>query len=509
MGNGTVSGWTDPGVYATPPATNNVYGHYGLHHYNGNVQDVNQINSVASQNDKKKYGGVFGPLIHVLNGSTEVDSKLSATAKSLRQGVDVRSAPSAPNPVYQAIPHQTLYDSVTKGVNPGAVGDVSQTWLEIGNSLARLQDTVAQKIAGSEVTWTGAAAEGARQSIAKLGNQSGQAGQAAQLAGVLAGQQQEALSSAKNTIPPPPNPPFDPAAAQQQLQTVQDPIAYATQAAADQSKAAAQQAAHQLAAHVVQQYDQTVSQTSASMPAFAPAPPVTKPGGPGAPTMPAPPNGGNPSLGGNPAPRFGSTPGSNNPVRPPRNPGGSTSPWTPPNSGPTSENPPTNGGDPNTHTSGYVPPNTRNPGTDPFGPPETSTGLGDGGPFGVGSAGEFGSGAGFGGSGTGFGGAGSGMAGLGSAASGSGPGGSGAAGGGAGTSGTGGAGTSGTGGQSPTGAAEEALTGARSTSTTPMTGARGQRGQQDKEHKRPSWLLESDEGIFGTSELTAPPVIGE
>lgn len=40
-------------------------------------------------------------------------------------------------------------------------------------------------------------------------------------------------------------------------------------------------------------------------------------------------------------------------------------------------------------------------------------------------------------------------------------------------------------------------------------GRGGQRGKDDAEHKRPSWLVETDEGIFGTDQLTAPPVIGE
>jgi len=43
----------------------------------------------------------------------------------------------------------------------------------------------------------------------------------------------------------------------------------------------------------------------------------------------------------------------------------------------------------------------------------------------------------------------------------------------------------------------------------PMGGGRGGRGQDDQEHKRPSWLVETDEGIFGTDEKTVPPVIGE
>jgi len=44
-----------------------------------------------------------------------------------------------------------------------------------------------------------------------------------------------------------------------------------------------------------------------------------------------------------------------------------------------------------------------------------------------------------------------------------------------------------------------------------MGGAHGGKGQggEDDEHTRPSWLVEEDpEGIFGTDEKTAPPVIG-
>ncbi|HEU5472186.1 MAG TPA: hypothetical protein VFV67_16150 [Actinophytocola sp.] len=43
----------------------------------------------------------------------------------------------------------------------------------------------------------------------------------------------------------------------------------------------------------------------------------------------------------------------------------------------------------------------------------------------------------------------------------------------------------------------------------PMGGARGQ-GDEDTEHKRPSFLVEADpDETFGTDEVTAPPVIGE
>ncbi|HEY8373879.1 MAG TPA: hypothetical protein VIL00_14155 [Pseudonocardiaceae bacterium] len=38
-------------------------------------------------------------------------------------------------------------------------------------------------------------------------------------------------------------------------------------------------------------------------------------------------------------------------------------------------------------------------------------------------------------------------------------------------------------------------------------GAGAGQGGEDKEHKRPSYLVETDD-VFGTTELVAPPVIG-
>lgn len=133
---------------------------------------------------------------------------------------------------------------------------------------------------------------------------------------------------------------------------------------------------------------------------------------------------------------------------------------------------------------GQQPPN--GPGRGPGGgaPPRMpgmpGGGGGGRGPGGGGGAGGFGPrGGGFGPSGAGFGPGGSGGVG----ADGHGPGGRG----GAGAGGAGGRGGMGAGGG--------------------MGGA-GARGDEDKEHKRPSYLVESDD-IWGDNTLVAPPVIGE
>jgi hypothetical protein len=523
-GNG--SGSSDPGIFAHPqPSTGAVqqsqatqsqtdaaYNHYGLHHYHGSVQNLDQVNKTVSQQDQAKYGPLFGSLLNLMNGHGEVDDKLTATAKNLKQGLDIRSAPPAANAHYGGIPHQELYDSVTQSVDAGSVGDVSDTWLGIGNKLTNLQNTVAQSIASSQVTWSGHAAEQARQSIASLGNKSGQAGQASQLAGVLTAHQAEALSTAKNSVPPPPKTPFSAAAAQQQLQTIQDPIAFAVQAAKDQAQAAEQQAAHQMAAHVVQQYDQTVSQTSASMPAFAPAPPVAQPGQHGPVATPGPTGPGGAPPGGGPTAPGSVTSGG--PTSGTHTPGGHTASTV------TSPDFPGVDVDQQTSTAGFVPPASSGVGpsvgsTGPFGTGGGGTGGGAGstgglpGEFGMDGLGGGGFAAGVGGGGLGAGGGGVGGAGSGGAGAGGRFGGaSGAAAGGD----AAGGGRSGVG--AGAAAAEEAAMGPAGSRGAAggmggMGAGRGAKGQGDSEHKRPDWLVENDEGIFGTDEMTAPPVIGE
>jgi hypothetical protein len=512
----TGNGVPDPGKSATSHA----YQHWHLHHYH-DVKNLSQVDKATAQRDRTKYGP-FGPLVHAFDGSSEDSDQLSSTAKSLKDGLTLRTAPSAAGAHYPGISHEQLYDSVTQGVSPDQVGQVSDTWVNIGNGLTNLQDTVAQSIASSEVTWQGKSGDSARQAIASMGNKSGKAGQASQLAGVLTAQQSEALQTAKNSIPKPPNPAFNAQAAQQHLQTMTDPIAMAAQATKDQATAQAQKAAHQQAAQIVQQYDKTVASTSKSMPAFAPAPPKAKQVKPPGTQPPPIKNPGGQPISGQP---ISGRPISGPVSVPPSQPSG------PINGGPIEHPPmvidphkplPTPVGPPNlTTTQSYTPP----PMTGPPGGPVLPPGGGGGG-------GSFGGVNGPGGGGGAFGGPMGGMSGFGGAGGGFGGGSAGGAGGfGAGgvrsgVSGTGGLGAgseSSAGGRSGAGgagaaAAEEAAMaeggagagGRGGSGGMPMGGAgRGGRGGEDGEHKRPSWLLETDEGIFGTDERTAPPVIGE
>src|ERR1700729_2688937 len=100
-GNSAGGGSVDPGIYVQPqvtpaaPPPSTVYGQYGLRHFHGTVQNLNQVDKATSQPDRTADGPLLGPLLHLLNGTDEVDSKLSSTAKTLKQGLDLRSAPPA------------------------------------------------------------------------------------------------------------------------------------------------------------------------------------------------------------------------------------------------------------------------------------------------------------------------------------------------------------------------------------------------------------------------------
>lgn len=474
---------------------------YGLQQGYQNLQTQQQVTGQADQQAAAQTQNVFmrpfAPLLKQLDeaqAKTQYNDKLPNEAHSLRQGVVTRSAPGFQAANYPGYSHPQLHQMVTQGVDASTVGEVGDTWLAMGDDLTGFQADFARALASSETTWTGTNADAARRSVAELGNSGGAIGQAAQLAGVVTHQQSQALATAKNSMPPPPAHVFTAQAAQQQLQTITDPVALATQAATDHA-VAAQQQAHQQAAMVVREYDTTVAQTSAAMPAFAPAPAVVhSPAGPGQPSGPAPSSSGGTRHGGGFAPYRAAGSGL----------GGSPSPTgsggvtgVPTGAGAVGQPGAVNlgSGPGQTTSSDYVgptPPGGSSPGGSFSGGVPSGTS-----PYLPGSSGNPG---GVGGSG----------AGVGSSRLGAGAGGSGAGGEGA---------QSGTGARSGTGAAEDAATtgggtgarGAAGNEGSPMMGgARGGKGTGDDEHKRPEYLLESDpESLFGTDEKTAPPVIGE
>jgi hypothetical protein len=460
-------------------------------------------------------------------------AQISNQQQTLANDVNTRSAPSVDGNNYLTYSHDALYGMVNNGLDAGQVGSSSQAWNKVSNSMVNISKTLNTAATSTESSWTGNAADSARSFHAGVSGWTGSASESAQLVSDNMFNQSTAAQSAKSNVPKPvpysfndelkdfftaPNPAVG-------MNTIND-------------KLAAQQTAHQAAATAVQSYDNSLSQSAGQMPAMSP-PPTFNPsagGGPGTGGG----GGGGGTVGGGGGPTFpgggavggagggagsggggaGGGGGFGGVPLPPGRGGGS---------GSGNNGGGTGGTGPGTTTSGA--------GTGGFGPGSPGFNGGGNGPVGVGSDPSGGFGMPVGGFGGGFGGGGGGGTGGGSGFGGGGAGGAGGGGAGGGGLGKSGFGPGGSGGavgdnsssaagaRSAAGAAaaEESALGRGVAGTRGMAGepggsgagaggmgaGRGQRGKDDEEHKRASYLVEADpDSIFGTDERTVPPVIG-
>ncbi|GLZ38387.1 hypothetical protein [Actinokineospora sp. NBRC 105648] len=471
----------------------------------------------------------------------QYNQEMSAQAQQLAHGVELRQAPGMRSTNYQSYEHSALKPMVTQDVDPDQVGEMGDLYLGAGNAMTRFQTEVASAINDSRADWQGEAGDSARTFMADVGNWVGKAGQSAQLAGTQAGIQSSALAEAKNSMPD--EVPFDAAAANRDLMTTTNPLDLVRKGAQYMAEYRESQSAHAEAARVVGTYDGSLG-SSSTMPAFA-TPPTMSGGGDegkgekeGVDKVEKPKTGtvdvGGDDGGGRPSTFSGGdgSDGGTHQVKPPggggdtgggngtgggtgRPPGTPGIPTFPGDNGTNPGNWPGPGTQPGTPGyPGNIPAgNNAGPGNNQGGLPGGFAPIGGGGPFTGGEdslrGGRGGGGA---GGGRGFGGG-----------AGGGAGGGGMAGGAEGVrGGVGKPGGIGAGGASGVGAlaAEHAAAGGRGGAAAAGgrgapgaggMGAGGGRGQggEDEEHQRPSYLVEADpDEVFGTDEMTAPPVIG-
>jgi hypothetical protein len=485
---------------------------------------------------------------------------MDARARSLAQGIDTRQGPIMQCSNYMATPHPELKTMVTEDARPADVGDTGDMWITAGNEMVKFQNNVATAINSSAAEWEGNAGDAARTFMAGIGDWVGAAGQSAQLAGTQMNLQSVALDEAKRTMPDPVD--FNLDAANQDLQSTTNPIDYINKLGTYQAQYNQQQAAHEEAAGVVGLYDSSLAGAS-TMPAFGPPPQLAttnigetvvgndKVGETGTNNLFSNTNtSSRTGSGGTEQPGDGSVPppsvpgdpgdpgGPSNPNNP-NNPNGPSGPSSPPGpAGPNTPLPGPGGGGGGSGGGGTSPsgdlPGLPGPGQFPTpgqggggggGQPAPNPGIGtplpigglpgpSGGDFDRGNRGPGGGGRGFGPGTGGFGG------GPGSSY-GPGSGGAGGYGPGGGQGGGPGSGRGpGVGGFGPGGALAAAEGGAvgrggpagargAGGGMMPMGGKRGE-GDEDGEHQRASYLVEGDpDAVFGTDEMTAPPVIGE
>lgn len=394
-----------------------------------------------------------------------------------------------PDVHYPGKSHESL-KAMTDPADAGAVQGVADGWLQLGVQLSQAGIVLQQAVFGSEAEWTGPAADAMRRQLSQVAEWSMTSGANFTEASKAITKQAESAGEAKSAMPEPV--PYDPK--QMFSDAAPNPFKMAALAWEIPQQYDKHQAAHAEAAEVVARRDVSMIAAAASVPPFEPPPTLEGGGG----------TGDDPDAGMGDRRNHdrgswtGDLGGSSNTGTSSGLGTGQSSSGVTGQVGPGSSTGTYPGG---TSASGWVPPTTSGGQNGPYpggpGPgtggsnnnfgntflPGGGRGYGPGDPRGGGgSAGGRGGGAGSGaghGNGPGSGGrAGAGAFGADAASRGAGAGGAGGGRGGAAGMG-GGAG-----------------------------GGRGQ-GGVDEEHTRASFLQEADpDALFGTDEITAPPVIG-
>ncbi|QQQ76173.1 hypothetical protein IOD16_34940 [Saccharothrix sp. 6-C] len=450
--------------------------------------------------------------------------------RDLEQVVETYRPPMNPaGSFYMGYDHPKLQDMVTTNMAPSTANEQGEAWTKIGNILARFQTNLSSATTASKGAWQGAAAESAQGYFTNVATWSGNAAQGAQLTGNKLYTQSTAAEQAKNAMPEPVE--FSTADAYKMFFAEPNPFKWAETIDQIEQKFEEKQQAHERAAEVMTTMSTSFQESGSTMPAFSPPPPMEGSGGSGDPgkngtgeingrqTIPSGTGTGTGSgsgfgdvgvPGGGGSGSGGSGSGGSG--------GGNTnqSGWNGPTGGGTTIPGPGGGGN-NTIPGpggGPYPPGVYPPGTGPNGRPTIPPGGRTGLPNGPGSRGPGGGGGG-GGGGMGRVPGGGGPGGLAAAGRGGmgglggfGPGGSaGTLGGEAGRSGAGGFGPGGSGGLGGAGAAGRGGAGGMGAGMgAGAGGARGQ-GDEDKEHKAASYLVETED-VFGDGTMVAPPVIG-
>jgi hypothetical protein len=400
---------------------------------------------------------------------------------------DEREIPK-PDTQYMGVDHKQLKKWTDEG-QPGDADELAQTWQKMGMGLTGAATNLMAAVFGSEAGWTGQAADAMRAQLKKVAEWSQQTGESFNQAGAAFVQQGESVGNAKTAMPDPVE--YDPGKMIKDAASSGNPVRIAMLPWDMHQQAEASKEAHAQAASVVAARDAQLAAAAQSIPPFEAPPTLPGSGGekvgieePGIPDGRGIPGGGGPGGGGG-----GGIPGGGSPGGGGGGHGGGTGPsgnaiipGNNPGLNPPRPNLPVGSG---TDTSGFA------PGTPPG---FTQTGPGNGNFPGSGPGG----GGGLGGPGGGFGGPG-GFGGGGFGPGGSRPGaGFGPTGQGAGASASGGAGAGGAGRGAATGRGGSGMGG----------GQKGE-GGEDSEHQRPSYLVEPDpDAMFGTDQMTAPPVIG-
>jgi hypothetical protein len=491
--------------------------------YAGNVEQTDEARAQAqvAQDPLSRgvTGAVFGSSL-AANAKSRADKAAgqyaASQAQRLGHEITTKAGPHTGGHNYLSYQQDELHQMVNSNADPESVNAQGQTYTDIGNDFAELTDALNKAVSTASVAWQGKAAAGGASFTTAMSSWHGSTAQGAQYAGTQMFEQSQALSQARASMPPPVATPTV-GDLQHALMTY-NPLDSASINTLDNlaNQYDVANSNHQVMARVAQQYDAQLG-SSATLPAFS-APAQFNP------NQPAP--AGNSSSGatagasgtGSGATSMksahglsgasvgaasgyagsGASGGRAGSIPPTINPGQSAA---------SGQGTPSQVPDGSTTAQGagnYYPPTSTGQGAGGPGPSAGAGPMGGGGtgsPYGAapvgGAFGPVGGNPSYGGGGSGWGSTGSRIGG--------GPGGS--------VPGQGGT-RSGVG-AGANAAEESALEGSAAGARGSATGAAGGlgggrgRGSEDREHRRPEYLMESDpDSIFGTDEKTIPPVLG-
>jgi hypothetical protein len=235
-----------------------------------------QIREMATlQVDDEIRRGWLGPAVDPVLRDKKIQElyqqHLADAKNGLDEGLSMRETGEPPHMLWNNASHEQMNDAISLDANPATVAETSEEWVRVGNDLGTHQRNLADAITASTSNWQGDAGDAVREHLAGVGKWLGATAQGA----TLAGRQQEIHSQALNETQRQmaANPPvqFDLQTTNQRLQSMTDPVQYASAAGEAMQTYRAQQAAREHAAQILTQYDETIGGAVAT-PKF-PAPP--------------------------------------------------------------------------------------------------------------------------------------------------------------------------------------------------------------------------------------------
>ncbi|MGH3772803.1 MAG: hypothetical protein ACRDRW_15665 [Pseudonocardiaceae bacterium] len=189
----------------------------------------------------------------------------------LAQGLSMRPASAIPHTYAAAYDHPTLKQMIDAS-EPSQAHELGRLWNDLGNEIMHFGASLQRTATSSEAIWVGQAGNAARATVSALAAWSQHTGQGVQFMGTTVRTQAEAAEAAKAAMPEPLVPPYDPAKYQAQLNSTSNPAEWFRIMSDARKQADLQDAKHAEAIRVVETYSASLRETDTAMPAFTPPP---------------------------------------------------------------------------------------------------------------------------------------------------------------------------------------------------------------------------------------------